>query len=251
MNPSSIIAKIERYTGIFPTNALLEAVSNRDLIIPELLKIIKNTADEADQILGDESYLGHIFAMFLLAQFRVKEALRPLMDLFSLPEEITWDLTGDIVTEDLGRILASVSRANIEPIKEIIENRSNESLFRAAGIDALLSLVVAGEISREIVIDYFKTLYRTGLEREHSLIWDHLVVSSVNLYPEELMDDIHTAFELSLADTEFISPDQVNDALQSGKERVLSWLSRNPSYQLIDDAIFEVKKWLPVEQGTD
>ncbi|WP_256875324.1 DUF1186 domain-containing protein [Nostoc sp. C052] len=42
------------------------------------------------------------------------------------------DVTGDIVTEDLGRIFASVSHGNIEPLKQLISNQQINEYVRSA-----------------------------------------------------------------------------------------------------------------------
>ncbi len=65
----------------------------------------------------------------------------------------------DVVTGDLGRILASVSEGNIEPIKEIIENQKINEYVRSAALEALLVLVAQAVISREQVIQYYAELF--------------------------------------------------------------------------------------------
>ncbi len=46
-----------------------------------------------------QDYMLHLFAMFLLAQFRERRAYRPIVTIFSAPGEISDQLAGDTVHE--------------------------------------------------------------------------------------------------------------------------------------------------------
>ena len=109
-------------------------------------------------------------------------------------------LPGDVVTEDLGQILASVSDGNIELVKVLIENPQANEFVRSAALNSLMVLVAQEVISRELVIEYFEELFSSKLtkelseENEPSLIWSNLVINSARLYPEELKQHIESSF---------------------------------------------------------
>ena len=46
--------------------------------------------------------MAHIYAMYLLAQFREPRAYPLIVEFFSIPGDIALDTTGDVATEDLG-----------------------------------------------------------------------------------------------------------------------------------------------------
>jgi hypothetical protein len=48
-----------------------------------------------------KDYMLHLFAIYLLAQFREKRAYRPLVKMFSAPGETPFDLADDTVTKRL------------------------------------------------------------------------------------------------------------------------------------------------------
>lgn len=244
MDTTEIISDLERIDGSFPGTAMAAAVEKKEEITPELLNLLEKVTSDIEPYRRNEDYFGHIYAMFLLAQFRESRAWPVIWKFFALPEEITWELTGDIITEDLGRILASISVGDPKAPGKMIADPIFPDLVRTAALDAMLILFKSGEISREELIHYFSSLYSGGLENRSSLVWNHLVVSSVNIYPEELMEEIKKAYEKGLADDDFIPFSQVDDALQSGMNRVLDWLQNNPDYTLVNDAISDVSKWL-------
>ncbi len=251
MDAQKIISNLEYFDGTFPETSVKEAISQKKEIIPKLLDILKNAVTNIDKLLKDEAYLGHIYAMFLLALFREKTASSLIIGFFTLPEEIVWELTGEIVSDDLGRLLASVSGGDTSDIKELIENDGIDPMVRSAGIDSLLVLYVSGEIQREEIIIYFKDLFEKKLEKQQSFVWNHLVVSSINLYPQELFEQITEAYRKELVDDEFVPLNQVTDALDAGKESVLKWLRQNPDYSLIEDAIADLIKWIIPEEDDE
>ena len=70
--------------------------------------------------------------MYLLAQFRKTRAYPTLVQIFSLPLEMTFDLVEDTVTKHLGSILASVSAGQISGMIALIENEDGRGNSRNA-----------------------------------------------------------------------------------------------------------------------
>ena len=188
-------------------------------------------------------YFLHIYALFLLAQFKETQAYPLIIDFFSAPGDMALDVTGDVVTEDLGNILASVSDGNIEPIKVLIENPQANEYVRSAALKSLMVLVAQGVIAREIVINYFEELFSTRLEKEYSYIWTSLVSNSVKLYPLEVKQHIEQAFESDLVDRFFINHKTIDDYLQLGKNAVLNKLRDDSRYGFIEDTISSMEWW--------
>jgi len=108
-----ILAETEHYRGYFPWEAIARATEERDRITPHLLQVLNNAAEHPESLTGDPDYMAHIYAMYLLAQFREQRAYPLIAEFFSHPGDISLDLTGDMVTEDLNRILASVRAEDI------------------------------------------------------------------------------------------------------------------------------------------
>jgi hypothetical protein len=140
------------------------------------------------------------YAMFLLAQFREQAAYPLLTKFFSTPGDLCLDTTGDVVTEYLGRILASVCHNELEPIKRMIEDPAVNEYVRSACLRTLTILVLEAKLFRDQVIDYFRDLFHGKLARDPDFIWSALVVACCRLYPKELLDDIELAYDDDLVD---------------------------------------------------
>ena len=104
----------------------------------------------------DGKYLIHFPAIYMLAYFRETRAFDYIIRIASLPDEQA-HLLGDTITEDFGRILASVCDGNIEPIKGIIED-SSLSLIHPKGLEDDIRKAVADGKVMEIIagLDYME-----------------------------------------------------------------------------------------------
>ena len=71
----------------------------------------------------------------------------------SLPEEEPFEIAGDIVTQDGGRILAAVCDGNLEPIQSLILNRQADEWGRSSGVAAPALLAAWAETPRLEAID--------------------------------------------------------------------------------------------------
>ncbi|WP_322746143.1 DUF1186 domain-containing protein [Nostoc sp. LEGE 06077] len=164
------------------------------------------------------------------------------MKFFSVPGDVALDVTGDIVTEDLGRIIACVSGSNIEPIKQLIENSKANEYVRSAALEALLVLIAQEGISREQVIQYYAKLFST-LDKEDYYIQTALVTNSAQLCAVELQEQIDRAFEEESVDLFFIDKEEVSTYLVVETEEALNRLRKNPKYSFIKDVVSEMENW--------
>lgn len=242
MDVEEIIEELEFYDGTFPRQALKEAVVKKEQITPLLLKILEEAADNIEDLLEQEDYMAHIYAMFLSAQFREKRAYPLIVNFFSVPGEISLEVTGDVVTEYLDRILASVCGGDVGLIKQLAENEAADEFVRIAALESLVCLVAIGQKPREEVLAYYKSLFESGLSKQHSLFGGGLVACCTDLYPEEMYPEIKRAFEEDLIDESFIDLNWVDRQLALGREAVLAEL-QDSRYQLIDSTIRELEWW--------
>ena len=105
--------------------------------------VLEEIADPeiAADLNADGDYMAHLYAMFLLAQFRETRAYPLMVRIALLPRDLLESLFGDCITEDFGRVLASVCDGNLEGIQSIIENPAADEWVRGAalGLWCLLS----------------------------------------------------------------------------------------------------------------
>ena len=132
MTISEILKELEPYTGHFPKAAMRAAIEQREAITPELLRVLENAAENPVKIAAQQGYLLHVFALYLLAQFREKRAYPLIVKMFSAPGETPFDLAGDTVTEALHRIFGSVYDGNPLPLQALVEDDTHRAKPPAA-----------------------------------------------------------------------------------------------------------------------
>jgi len=246
----TIKRELEFNTGKFPREALQAGVEQREAITPVLLAALQEAADDPAEIdRRQTNYILHIYAMYLLAQFREHAAYPLLVKFFSTPGEITLDLTGDVVTEDLCRILASVCHNDLHPIKGMIEDDTVNEYVRSAGLHALAVLVAEEALPREDIIAYLRSLLQSKLKRELDFVWSALVSVACDIYPEELLPDIQQAYADDLVDLWVIRMEHVQETVAEGKEETLQKLQRG-RYRFIRDAIADMAWWACFEKDS-
>jgi len=241
MTLDEIKQALEVNTGTFPRLALEQAIERREETVPWLLDTWRQAADAPESLVSKgNDYILHIYAMYLLAQFREPAAYLLLVKFFSTPGELAFDLTGDVVTEDLDAILASVCWNDLAPIKQIIQDTSINEFIRNAALRSMLVLVAEGEMPREELVAYLRDQL-TNNPREEDEFWSTLICTAMEIYPEELLDEIESAFADDLADPDMVRPNNVQSRLSIGKEATLQAMKEK--YHFIRDTIAEMEWW--------
>jgi uncharacterized protein DUF1186/SEC-C motif-containing protein len=217
MDIRELLAHLDRHRGSFPEHFVAEAVTRREEVIPILLETLEDIDRDPEPWLVDQGRMVHIHALYLLALFRETRAYPLLMRIFSRPGEFAFDLAGDTVTQDLGRILASVSGGDMSGMAALIENEQANEYVRSAAMGGMVSLVVTGQRTRDEVMAYFLTLFHK-LERKPGPQWDGLAHACADLWPQEAVGELRRAYEEGLVDTGAINWQDVEHALFLGKQ---------------------------------
>jgi uncharacterized protein DUF1186/SEC-C motif-containing protein len=238
-----ILERIDRETGKFERAAVGAALARREEITPELLRILDDTVNRAAELEAEGDYLAHFYAMFLLAQFRERRAYPLVLRFALLPGDLLDSLAGDFVTAGLGQVLASVCGGDLKGIQSLIENEDADEWARGAGLDALVTLVAAGQKSREEIVSYFATLFRCKLTRKRSNVWDALALCCSDLCAAELIEDIELAYAAGLVDAGMMGLEDIEADLALGKDGVLARLADDPDRHLVDDVEEEFGWW--------
>nr|WP_201093063.1 DUF1186 domain-containing protein [Thiocystis minor] len=240
MNIEDIKQQLSIYERKFPEAAVRAAMEQREAMTPILLDCLQETADDPWMVAENEDGMLQVYAMYLLAQFRERAAYPMLVKLFSTPGEVCFDLAGDVVTDGLDRILATLYDGDVDSIKRMIENREVNEYVRSTCMRVLVTLVAWGDLEREAVVEYFRSLFDGRLERDADFLWGSLVSSCCDLYPEELLPDIERAFADDLVDTFYIGMDSVEESMAQGKEQAIRQGTRHGP---IEDTVAEMSWW--------
>jgi hypothetical protein len=240
MNVEAILTQLDQDHTQLPRTVLEEATAHRDEIIPRLLAVLDEVATDPGLFADDIDRNIHVYAMYLLAEFREPRAYPLLVKVFSVPGEVPFELAGDVVTQDLAPILASVSDGDPSGMMELVENEMANEWVRSAALDGLVTLVVCGKRSREEMMAYFCRLFEI-LERKPNEVWDGLANGCADLCPREVIKDLRQAYDEGLVDPGSIGWDEVAKALDMGPDACLEEARRR--HRLITNTADEITWW--------
>jgi hypothetical protein len=237
-----IIAALDAVPPRFPAAAIRAAEAARGRINERLLQVLADThrAARAGEI---EPGNAHIFAMLLLAEFEDPRAFDAIAELFSLPERLLDSLVGDFLTEDLGRVLASVCEGHLERLAALVEDQRRDQYVRCAALSAVAALVQRRVLSHAQAADYLRHLMRGGLEAEPSAVWDEAGNLVLDLYVEDLFDEVRAAIREGLIGRYMMGPSDVAQAARAGRETALAEFDSNPHYRPVRDVVAETSWW--------
>ncbi|MFH1008508.1 MAG: DUF1186 domain-containing protein [Candidatus Latescibacterota bacterium] len=250
MDIKDILESFEFFDGKYKREQVGFAIGKREEITPHLLYILHETLESAEQYVEDKNRYAHIYALFLLAHFKEPQAHGLIVDLFSLPGDISKNLFGDIITEDLPVILLRTCNRNPERIKGLVSNTAADEYCRASAARAIIFGVVEGIIPREEAIAFFESAFTGGQTGYVSDFHSGLACCIHDIYPEELMKTIEAAFKNGMIDPWRIGLHNFKRALLKGKEACLEDLKRELACRSLDNLHKTMSGWACFRQDT-
>jgi hypothetical protein len=220
-------------------------MAQQEEVTPRLLRALEEAAQAPGKFASQENML-HMFATYLLAQFRDKRAYRPLTGILAAPGDTADQLFGDTITERIDNILASVYDGDPEPVKRLVEGDDVYDYVRGAAVDTFMVLTHTGQIPRQEVVDYYRDLFRGKLRRECNQVWNALACAVADLPAPELAADLRQAFADGLVDQSFADLDGLERDALVPFEKKEPW-KREKLSSLVSDAVSEMSWWAAFE----
>jgi hypothetical protein len=229
--------------------ALLAATVHREALTPELIAALDRVSADPAHYLKHQDECLHLFAIYLLAQFRETRALDAFLRFFSLPGEQALDLTGDMVTENGAAVIASVCGGDPAPLLRLAHDETVNEFVRGQAIDGLAVQCVWGERPRPAVIADLRALFSTLPKPGDAYVWAYLVGAVKDFNAFELLPEVRQAFAEDLVDEDIIGLEDIDPAAKreprgyptpSPEEEYRWFCERNAPI----DAVNECSGWL-------
>lgn len=230
-------------------NEIDEVINRREESIPFLIDILKKVLENPENIIEDENYLGHAYALMLLGYFKEKSAHDIILKLFILPKDITYALFGDITTENLPAILLNTCGGCFDGIKDLALNTKADEYCRGSALKAMLYGVTDGSILREEVLAFYRSILENRNSEPPSDFFNELASCVCNLFPQELMDIIKECYEDEYIDPWYIGIDSFENALNAGEEKCLEKIKNDAEYSMPEDIHSAMSWWVCFEEN--
>ena len=238
--PPEILAELSSDGPEPPREALESADGHRSALLDPLLRAIDIVLAHPSDTTQEESNL-FCYALYLLAKWREPRAYPYVIRWLSLPGEAPFDVAGDVVTQDGGRILAAVCDGHLEPIQALAADRRANEYGRGAAVHALALLAAWAEVPREWVITSLLWLAREGLERGPSQVWNSLASDSADIEALPLFPELRRAYDDGLIERRYMDPSELDHVETSPRGHVLE--RTRERYPPIDDVIVATAWW--------
>lgn len=234
----AIMAGLDVSYGVFPEEALLQARQYREAITPRLIDAIRDATAEM-KVDGGVDSSTHVIALFLLWEFRAREALDAVVEAVSLSDDGAYALFGDVITECLPRILAVLAEDRLDVLDAMIRNQELDEFVRWEAADAFCYLAREGKLSRDEAVPRIRQHLADAIERSDEEIAGPLVMILEDFVAAEAIDEICLAFERGLIAEDFTSLDFILQEIAAGHSRI-----EQKETAGIDDAVEELRFWL-------
>jgi hypothetical protein len=246
---SEILDGFKIFDGIYKRELIGAAIELKDEISPHLIKILESVLSDPEKHIENKKLIDHVYSIMLLGHFKESKAHNVIVDLFSLPDDMSSRLYGDLITGDLPTILVRTCDRHIDLIKSMVLNKNIYGFSRISAANAMAYAVVDGIVTREEVLSFFGTLFTGNEADEMPDFWSILATCAYYLYPEEIMDTIKKAYDDGLIFSGAIGYGEFEEMLEAGEEKCLERLKNNYKRQSLDDIHDSMSGWACFNQA--
>jgi hypothetical protein len=127
------------------------------------------------------------------------------------------------------------SGGSLDGIRALVLNRSADEFVRWAAMETLCLAMVAGMAERKETIDFLAGLLTGEEDDPNSYFWAGVANSLCDLYPDEVMDVVRTAYADGLIIPGAITLEDFERTLVMGLEDSLANVRRELAWRVPDD----------------
>ncbi len=220
----------------FPEEAVRETLRRKDETVPVLLHCLEEVARSPESEEWEDDFILLEFAMYLLAEWRESRALDPILRIARHPRVDA--LFGDLTTEGLPSILASVCEEDPRRLIPLLGDRDADEFARGAVLAAWGSLMEAGVLPRSDLLGLLMEAHANWCGERPSFVWDGWISLVADLRLPELLSVVEELYEKGFADPGFQTLEQVRQAARRGPKTEIQW---KQGYRLIESTIDEME----------
>ncbi|UEM19356.1 DUF1186 domain-containing protein [Skermanella mucosa] len=240
METEQIISAFREATTV-PVEAVGEAASRRDEMVPILTGVVARANDTPTPALaGEEGLL--FLAVHLLGSWRATSAYRTVAGLLAQDSEKVDTLLGDAITVTAHRVMFNLFDGDPAPLMDLVENPAADCHVRRRMLDTLGMLTVAGRIERSALSDYLRRLQGNLAGDGDGVVssgWAELIAQ---MGFTELRDAVEQSFCAGIIDPQFLSREDFERILADAQAGELL-VGINDEYTPFGDTVTELRDW--------
>jgi hypothetical protein len=237
----SALAELDDADAYFPTSALGYCQQHREAVVPRLIAILEEATRLGREGL-DRYGAAPFYAVFLLNEFRAKDALPALVDFLRLPGELLSDLLLDAKADVVARTLAVLADDRLDALDSLIEDRTVDEIIRWDAASAYVHLVHDGQLGRDTAIERLRDHLRRATKANDRDAATFLVQLLCDLNANDARHEMEEAFRRGVVNTWMICAEDMREML------IPEHPDSCPAVQIykpahIDDTVEELRCW--------
>ena len=182
-----------------PETSLIACVSRFEEAAPTFRALLGRAAGGGRPLSDDES-LRLFRGLFVLAAARDTTACASLLRLLRRPTEETEALLGDAITASLPRLLISLFDGDVEPLLEVVADRTLDEFLRGSTLEAAIYLAWEGRVDRERLAAFLVQFHETRAAEEGAYVWYSWMEAVALLDLRDLVPRVEAAWKAAWID---------------------------------------------------
>lgn len=241
MTPSEIMRELAR-DDIFPKAAMAAAGERRDELTPVFVELIGRVGRQPVSSMRDADLIALIPVFYLLGEWRVTHAYRPLLRLLRRPTRALDHTLGDAVTEASFRVIAGTFDGDLQPLFDAVLDQRADDFARGSLMSALVLIAELHPDQRPSIEGFFRSFRERHLKAstEMLLAWTE-AISDLGL--EDMAEAVRELFDKGLIPKDCCDFSDFLEDLHATRDG--NGVTSNSRYEqgLITDSIAELSKW--------
>ncbi len=236
-----VLLQLESETESLPLDAIRTIQKHPALFIPRLIDAIENALNvfESDRHPQSDT---HLFALFLLTEFRAREAWPTLRRALLLPDEGSYCLFGQTGYECFPRILASFAAGHIEILDELLSHSELDPFVQMDVTQSFFYLVRDGGMTRDEAVGRLHGMLRAAIADADCQTATERLTELAKYVPHEALEEIRSAYHDDLIDPLQISWSDVEQCIAEGEDGFQTKLGECLPTSILD-TVDELVEW--------
>ena len=226
---STYIQQISRWQDEFPENALAHLVDREEESKPHLRDLLEKTLLHYKEI--PEDFVGHIFAIYLLAQFRDPAGFALALQFLELPEAYLNGFFHDLLQQSYPAVIASCYTGDPKRLWAVITSANSCYLAKVVALVAASILVNRKALPRADFAQFLLGYVEGLVVQKNSQMLAVIAQEVADIHLGELYNTIKGLYNDSLIDEQQYSLSLFETIMQSDYT--------NPRKFFLIDDIFE------------
>lgn len=240
MTPTEIMRDLAR-NDIFPKAAMAAASKRRDEMTPIFVELVERLGRQQVAYMRDADLVALIPVFYLLGEWQVTDAYRPLLHLLRRPTRALDYTLGDAVTEVSYRVIAGTFDGDLQPLFDAVLDLRADDFARSSLMSALVLIAVLHPDQRPKIEDFIRTFRARNLKSPTDVLlgWTE-AISDLGL--EDMAEAVRELFDKRVIPKDYCDYADFLEDLHATRD---AGAPSGPRYAdgLITDSIAELSKW--------